>query len=116
MLEDRGQHHHRLADAARQQQGGVADAVLGLALHHGLQRIGAGARFQQRDIEAGVAVVALVLRGVVAGELELVLPFELDGDLFRAPAGTAHSMSASTHAVSRSDRRCQAVWRKRERQ
>jgi hypothetical protein len=61
---------------------------LGAAVHHQLHRILARLRLLQGDIEAGLAVIALVLGGVVAGELELVLPLELYRDLVGGGSGT----------------------------
>ncbi|OFA06529.1 hypothetical protein DUPY_14080 [Duganella phyllosphaerae] len=99
MLEHRGQHHHRLTERARQQQRGIAHAVLGAALGHRLHRVAARRRFEQRYVEAGIAIIALVLGRVIAGELELVLPLELDRDFFgRARVGSVqHPCRAGCH-------------------
>jgi hypothetical protein len=53
---------------------------LRLAGQHGFQRIDAGTGFQQAHVQAGLAVVALLQSGVIAGELKGVAPLELKVD------------------------------------
>ena len=85
MLEDRGQRDDRPARLAGEQQAAAADAVLGLAGQYLLDDVVVGHRRPDRHVEAGVVVVALGLGRVIAGELEGVLPFELQRHRF---AGT----------------------------
>ncbi|EEF24924.1 conserved hypothetical protein, partial [Ricinus communis] len=80
MLEDHAQHHHRLAGHARQQQAAAAGAVLGLAGDDvALGRV-AISPLEDAHVQAGLAVIAKLLRGVVAGELKLVGMLELQRD------------------------------------
>jgi hypothetical protein len=83
MLEYRRQHHHRLALLALQQQGATADTKLSAARNHLVDRVECRCGLDDADVETRLAVIALFLGGVVAGELELVSPFELQGDLFQ---------------------------------
>ena len=53
----------------------------GLPFEDGALRGDVRSALDQLDLEPGVAVVALGLRGVVPGELELVIPLELQAHL-----------------------------------
>ena len=77
MLEDHRQHHYRRAPVEMHQQVAGADPVLGLALQHRLHRVLARLRFPDIHRQPGLPVVVLHLGGVVAGELELVAPAQL---------------------------------------
>jgi len=87
VLEDHGQRHHRFALGAGQEQRRIGDAELRAAVEDFLDRIGVRPGLADVDLQPRIAVVALFLRGVVAGELELVLPFQLQDDLLQRPRG-----------------------------
>ena len=78
VLEDGRQRHHRLPTAAIEHEVGCRDAVFGGAAQHGLGRLLVRGRLDELHVQADVAVVALLDRGVVAGKLELMQPFELE--------------------------------------
>jgi len=79
VLEDRSQHDHRAAARAVQQQARLGEPVVRPPRHHLRGEVRARRAFDEPDVEAGLPVVALGDRGVVAGELELVPPLQLDG-------------------------------------
>jgi hypothetical protein len=41
-----------------------------------------GATFNQPDIVAFIDEIALLLRGVITGKLELVIPLQMNGNVF----------------------------------
>ena len=77
VLEDGGKHDDRVALGVAQHQFRGRDAEVGSALQHSLDRIGAGRCRDDRHVETGLTVIALLERRVEAGELELVTPLEL---------------------------------------
>jgi hypothetical protein len=99
LLEDGRHDRHGRARGPRQEDAGVAGAEVGPALHHlvdraaqGAAAIGEGAA--DLHVEAGLAVVALPQRGVVAGELELVVPLELQHHALERPRGCGGEQEA----------------------
>ena len=80
MLEDHPEHDDRRALLAGKQQGAGADAEIGMPFHHLPCRVGGRVRLDQADVQPHLAVEALLERGIVARELELVLPLQLEGD------------------------------------
>ena len=60
---------------------GRAHAKVGSAFGHLGARIDARAALAKRDLEAIVAIESLLDRSVIAGELELMFPLELQRDL-----------------------------------
>ncbi len=87
MLEDGCDCHDRFARDMRQQNIGIADTVASGACEHLLHRRLVHATFNQLDIQILIAIKTLDLGGVIAGELKLVMPFELNADMFRAMLG-----------------------------
>ena len=61
---------------------GAAGTEIRLAAGDCLGNVDIGTALADGDVETGVAVETLLKRRVVAGELKLVLPFELQGNLF----------------------------------
>ena len=88
MLQDRRQHHHRLSLAAAKGQLGCPDAVIRGAGQHCIDRVMPVLHLLQAHVEARFAVEPAFNGGVVAGELELVLPVQLQRNrLQRAAIG-----------------------------
>ena len=87
MLENRRQHDHRGTLGARQHQLRCPHAKLRLAAQHRFHHIGAGRGLNQPHVQPGVAVIALRDGGVVARELKLVPPLELQRDRHQPPIG-----------------------------
>jgi hypothetical protein len=87
MLDDRRKHHHRPATRPVQGQFRRPDAELRLARQHHVHRIVAAAWLGECHFESGVAIVALFDRRVVAGELELVFPLQLQRDRLQLACG-----------------------------
>ena len=85
MLEHDGQHHQRLAGHAAQQETAVAHAILGLSRQHGRFGPLAVAALAQLDVQARVAVIALLDGRVIAGKLELVAKAQLQDDALQRP-------------------------------
>lgn len=79
MLEDRRQHQHRFAVQIGAHQPGIGDAELGPAGQYLVQGADARAALLQGYIQSGFLIEALMQGGVVAGELELVQPAQLQG-------------------------------------
>ena len=84
MLVDRSQRHDRRPLSAVDDEIRGADPVSRLPSTHRLDRILARSGHAERYVEAGLAVIPLRDGGVEAGRLELVPPFELDGDRCQA--------------------------------
>jgi hypothetical protein len=82
LLEDNGQHDQAAALRPFTQNAGAADAEIRFAAGDRLSGVDIGAALADSDVEPGVAIVPLRERRVVARELELVFPFELQGYLF----------------------------------
>jgi hypothetical protein len=80
VLEDLGQHDDRLAVGPQLQDPGIPHAVLGQPLQCGRDPILPGNRLPEGDVEAFSGVKPLFEGCVVAGELELVGPAQLNGD------------------------------------
>jgi hypothetical protein len=76
MLEDHRQRDHRRLTARQQQRAG-ADALLRPAADHLRHHLGGRRGLHQLHVQPGLAVIALLERGVIAGELELVALLEL---------------------------------------
>ena len=96
MLEDGSESDERSACNARQQDIGIADTVIGYTRQHLLARRLVGTAFDQFDIKILIAVKTLDLGGVVAGKLKLVMPFELNADMFRAMFGKSSADQEKT--------------------
>src|SRR5262245_8710627 len=77
MLKDDRKDHQRVALRPAQRKLRGADAEIGVALQHFVDRIAPVLRLHEPDVEAFPAVIALLERDVVARELELVLPVQL---------------------------------------
>src|SRR6202035_5384472 len=75
--EDGGQHDQPAAHRPFAQNAGAADAEIRLAAGNRFGDIDTGTAFANGNVEARVAVETLLKRRVVASELKLVLPFEL---------------------------------------
>jgi hypothetical protein len=83
MLEDDAQHHHFRLAGLGQDHAGRANAEIGLARTDIGHRVDSDAALTDFDVEAGVAVKAFLQRDVVAGELKLMQPLQLQRDLFQ---------------------------------
>src|SRR5207244_442467 len=81
-LENGGQHDQPAAGGPFAQHVGAAGAEIRLAAGNGFGDVDVRTAFTDGNVETGVAVEALFKRSVVAGELELVFPFELQGYRF----------------------------------
>src|SRR5580704_3857446 len=79
MLEDRGQHDQPPAHRPFAKDAGAADAKIRLAAGDRFGDLNTGTTLADGDVETGLAVETLLKRRVVAGKLELMLPFELQG-------------------------------------
>lgn len=80
MLEYGGQHDQPTAGSPVAQNACAADAEICGAAGNGLGGIDSRATFSNSDVETGVAVEALLKRLIVACELKLMLPLELNRD------------------------------------
>jgi hypothetical protein len=89
VLKNGGKHNHGLTARVIEQQGAVAHAVLGLAAQDRGDRVFAGMAFDQSDVQTRLAVIAFFKGGIISGELELVLPAQLQGDRFECRGGAA---------------------------
>src|SRR4029453_19098721 len=76
-LENGGQYHEPAARRPFAQDVGVADAEIRFTPGDRLRDVDPGTAFADADVETGGAVEALFKGLVVAGELKLMLPFEL---------------------------------------
>src|SRR3981189_1030541 len=76
-LEDRGQHDQAAALRPVAKNTGAADPEIRFAAGNRFGDIDIGTALADGDVETGVAIEALLERRVVASELELMLPFEL---------------------------------------
>ena len=82
MLEDHAEYDHRLAGIAFENQAAGPDAKLGTPGYHLGHHILPGSGLPDIDGQPGLIVIAQLLRHVVTGELEAMLPFELQGHRF----------------------------------
>ncbi len=78
MLKDDGQRHDRLAGLSFQHEGARAGAEICAAGKHLVDDVHAGLGRLDRDVQAGLGVIAERLCGIVASELEVGHPFQLD--------------------------------------
>ena len=77
-LEQGRQRHHRLALFVGHHQTGIADAILGMALQHLIERGGpTRAGLTQFDVQTLACEITAFLRRVIAGKLKLVQPAQL---------------------------------------
>ena len=81
VLEDDGQHDQVAAHHPLAQNAGAADAEIRFAAGNRFGGVDIGSAFADGDVETSITVKALLQRRVVARELELVFPFELQGYL-----------------------------------
>ena len=77
MLEDGRQRNHRFSFGALEEQGTGTGTEVGASTSYFVDDVGFRRSLAQLDVQPVIAVVALFQRGVVAGKLELVAPFEL---------------------------------------
>ncbi len=82
-LEDSRQHDQPAAHRPFAQNADAADAEIRLAAGNRFSDVDTGTAFADGNVEARVAVETLLKRRVVASELKLVLPFELQGYLIQ---------------------------------
>ena len=80
VLQDRGERDHAFSTCAPQRKFRCADAEVGKAREHCIDRVAAFAGLGEADLKSGAAVVALLDRGIKTGKLELVLPVQLHID------------------------------------
>ncbi len=78
MLQYRGQGHDRLSETAPECKLGCTDAVVSAARKHHVNWIDALLRLPQRDVETGVSIETALDGSVIASELELMLPIQLE--------------------------------------
>jgi hypothetical protein len=81
MLKDHSEDHEPRGFQLLKQNAGRANSEVGLAALNGLHGIDIGSTLANFDIKARVPVITPLERRVVAGELKLMLPFELQGNL-----------------------------------
>ncbi|MNG87778.1 hypothetical protein D3C79_465960 [compost metagenome] len=87
VLQHGGEHHHGSPCGPGQQQIAAPDAELGPARGHLVDHIGVGACLAQGDPQTGVPIKALGDGGIVAGKLELMLPWQLHYDVLVCSEG-----------------------------
>ena len=81
MLKDHSEDHEPRGFQLLEQNACRANSEIGLAALDGLHGIDIGSTLANFDLKASVPVVTSLERRVVAGELKLMLPFELKGNL-----------------------------------
>jgi hypothetical protein len=80
MLKDYCEDHKPRGFQLLKQNACRANSEICFAALNGLHGIDIGATLANFDIKAHVSVITLLERRVVAGELKLMLPFELQGN------------------------------------
>ncbi len=83
-----------------QQDACRADTKIRLAVLDDLHDIDTGSALANVDVQPGSPVIALLQRGVVAGELKCVRPFELERDLVLCQQGVAASTARISSGLS----------------
>ena len=83
MLEDDREDDDLLAPDPVDEEIRVVDPVLRAALRHLVREVHVRVGFPYLDVETGIAVIAPLLRDIVAGELELMPPFQLQRHLLQ---------------------------------
>ena len=79
MLKNGGQHDDVLATRAGDERAGGAHPEIGSAGYDVLDGVHVGPALANLDLESGIAIETLLEGGIIAGELELVTPLELQG-------------------------------------
>jgi len=110
MLVDDGEGDDGLACAAEEQQVGSTDPEFGAAREDGVDGVLVGHDLAESDVEAGFAVIALGDGGVIAGELKLVLPLQLQRDVVEVGDGSlgAGGRGRRREPAAQADQKCAA--------
>lgn len=85
MLKDHPEHSNARRAGLFKQNAGRADPEVDLALLDRPHGVDVGPALPDFDVETSVPIKPLLQRSVIPGELELVQPFELQGDLVQSP-------------------------------
>ncbi len=82
-MKHRRKDHHGFARIALEEKGWAFHSILRASGGHLLSEIHSGSAFQEFHLQPGLQVIAFGRGRVVARELELVAPFELQCDFFK---------------------------------